>query len=192
MLRILHNTKYDFIKSWRIARRSSTIAFIAGAAGHRSRITAALNCSIEFTGGTLMQLEFAQPPDVGAVRSAVDAAGFPSAEIQQFGSDREFTVRARPTRSRRGARASTASAHADRGGARAAASATNTVARRAHRDRRTARRRGAEAQRDHRASCISLVVTLIYLAFRFEWRFGVAAVHRDGARPPRRRSRSSR
>ena len=92
MLRILHDTNYDFIKSWRIAL-GATIAFIAIgfiALG----IHGGLNRSIEFTGGTLVQAEFAKKPDVGELRSTVDAAGFKGAEIQQFGSDTSFTIRA--------------------------------------------------------------------------------------------------
>src|SRR4051812_46687680 len=91
MLRILHGTNYDFIKPWRIAV-GITIAFIAIGLVYLG--IHGLNRSIEFTGGTLMQLEFAQAPNVGDIRSTVDAAGFPNSEIQQFGSTREFTVRA--------------------------------------------------------------------------------------------------
>src|SRR5829696_757013 len=92
MLRILHGTKYDFIKAWRLAL-GLTVAFIA--VGLVALVLhGGLNRSIEFTGGTLMQLEFAQPPNVGELRSTVDAAGFTGSEIQQFGGAREFTVRA--------------------------------------------------------------------------------------------------
>ena len=60
MLRIFHNTTFDFIKWWRMAA-GLTAAFIAlGLASYA--INPSLNYSIEFTGGTLMQLEFKQPP----------------------------------------------------------------------------------------------------------------------------------
>src|SRR3954463_7699180 len=92
MLRILHDTKIDFIKSWRLAL-GVTAAFIAvgliALVLHRG-----LNRSIEFTGGTLMQLQFTQPPNIGDIRATVDAAGYQGSEIQQFGGPREFTVRA--------------------------------------------------------------------------------------------------
>src|SRR5256886_16399177 len=52
------------------------------------------NYSIEFTGGTLMQLQFTQPPDPGQIRSTLDDAGIRGAEIQELGTNREFTVRA--------------------------------------------------------------------------------------------------
>src|SRR3982751_6930836 len=92
MLRILHDTKIDFIKSWRLAV-GVTAAFIA--VGLIALVLhGGLNRSVEFTGGTLMQLQFAQPPNVADIRSTVDAAGYTGSEIQQFGSSREFTVRA--------------------------------------------------------------------------------------------------
>src|SRR4026209_398121 len=91
-MRILHGTNYDFIKPWRIAI-GVTVAFIATGLIFLG-VHKGLNPSIEFTGGTLIQIEFAKKPDVGELRSTVDAAGFRGAEIQQFGSDTSFTVRA--------------------------------------------------------------------------------------------------
>ncbi len=91
MLRILHDTNYDFIRWWKVMA-AITIAFIVLGLG--SLAIKPPNYSIEFTGGTLMQLEFTQPPDVGVIRSTLDEAGIRGAEIQQFGTNREFTVRA--------------------------------------------------------------------------------------------------
>ncbi len=91
MLRILHDTNYDFIRWWKVMA-GITVAFILLGLG--SLAIKPPNYSIEFTGGTLMQLEFTQPPDVGEIRSALDDAGIHGAEIQQFGSNRDFTVRA--------------------------------------------------------------------------------------------------
>src|SRR5215203_209373 len=175
MLRILHDTKIDFIKSWRLAV-GVTIAFIAiGLVG--LILHGGLNRSIEFTGGTLMQLEFAQPPNVGELRATVDAAGFRGAEIQQFGNNREFTVRA--------------AGHAT--GANAQVQNTATQIRsaldqkygagnvRVIREEIVGPRVGEELSRNAMiAILISLGITMVYLAFRFEWRFGVAAVIATG------------
>src|SRR5205823_5491213 len=91
MLRILHDTNYDFIRWWKVMAAITT-AFILLGLG--SLAIKPPNYSIEFTGGTLMQLQFTQPPDVGEIRSALDDAGIRGAEIQQFGTNRDFTVRA--------------------------------------------------------------------------------------------------
>ena len=171
MLRILHDTKIDFIKSWRLAV-GITAAFIAE--GLIALVLhGGLNRSVEFTGGTLMQLEFTQPPNVADIRATVDAAGYPGSEIQQFGSAREFTVRA--------AGHTTASSAQVQGAATEIKAAlqrkfgANNV--RVSRQEIISARVGDEFSRNAMiAILISLGITLIYLAIRFEWRFGVAAV----------------
>ncbi|HEY4955783.1 MAG TPA: hypothetical protein VII02_12950, partial [Gemmatimonadaceae bacterium] len=91
MLRLLHDTHYDFIRRWRWAV-GLTAAFIVLGMGALS--LRGLNRSIEFTGGTLMQLEFSKAIDVAVLRGVLDSAGIRGAEIQQFGTNREYTVRA--------------------------------------------------------------------------------------------------
>jgi len=178
MLRILHDTTYDFIKYWKAAV-FGTIAFIAlglvllgvHAARHNGQ---ALNRSVEFTGGTVVQLKFAQnaPPDV--VRSAVDEAGFSGSEVTTFGDASTFLVKAPPKEG--DAAASDAAAV----GARIAQVLgqrlpSNPV--RVDRSESVGPRVGAELQtKAITAILLSFIVTLIYLAIRFEWRFGVAAV----------------
>src|SRR5580698_1401671 len=90
MLRIFHNTTYDFIRWWKVAL-GLTAAFIVLGIG--SLLIKGVNYSIDFTGGTLMQIHFTHPPNAGQIRAALDGAGFRDAEIQQFGSDSDFTLR---------------------------------------------------------------------------------------------------
>ena len=173
MLRIFHNTSFDFIRWWRWAA-GLTIAFIlAGAATFA--ITGGLNRSIEFTGGTLLQLEFRQPPSAADVRGALDAAGISGAEIQQFGSPREYTIRVQDQ-----ARVAQQEAGAE-GVARQMRAALErrfpagsfTVVR----TEAVGPRVGEELTRGAIiAILVSSLITLIYLGFRFEWRFGLAAV----------------
>ncbi len=40
---------------------------------------------VDFRGGTEVQVQFKQKPDIGAIREAVDAAGFRDAKIQNYG-----------------------------------------------------------------------------------------------------------
>jgi preprotein translocase subunit SecF len=169
MLRIFHNTNYDFIKPWRIALGITLAFYIAGAAAIIAH--GGLNYSIEFTGGTLSQLEFPQPPSVAQIRSSVAAAGFPNAEIQQFGSNREFTVRA-----------PNISATADVNSVATAIesglkSSFGSNAPRVVRTEIIGPRVGEELKANAiKALVLSLVVVLLFLAFRYDWRFGVAAV----------------
>ncbi len=168
MLRILHDTKIDFIKSWRIAV-GITVAFIA--AGLIFLGIHGINKSIEFTGGTLMQVTFKTPPDAGLIRSTVDAAGYTGSEIQPFGSPREFTIRAAGhdvnAAVEKTARDIETALKGKFGAGEVTVVRTEIVGPRV----------GDELSRNAViAIVISLFVTLLYLAFRFEWRFGIAAV----------------
>jgi preprotein translocase subunit SecF len=171
MLRILHGTKIDFIKSWRIAL-GATVAFIA--IGLVALVLhGGLNRSIEFTGGTLLQLEFAQPPNVGDIRSTVDAAGYTGSEIQQFGSAREFTVRTATHTAAAGNAVQNTSSEIKAALERRFGAGNVRVLR----GEAVSPRVGDELSRNAMiAILISLGITLVYLAIRFEWRFGVAAV----------------
>ena len=44
---------------------------------------------VDFRGGTEVQVQFKQRPDIGAIRQAVDAAGFKDAKIQNYGGSAE-------------------------------------------------------------------------------------------------------
>ena len=71
MIRIFYKSRYDFLRFWRVAA-ALTVAFILlGLASFG--FTGGVNYSIEFTGGTLMQLTFKQPPDVATLRTELIA-----------------------------------------------------------------------------------------------------------------------
>ena len=55
-------------------------------------VTKHLNLSIEFTGGTLIEVGYQHAADVDAVRRTLDGAGY-KAEVQNFGSSRELLIR---------------------------------------------------------------------------------------------------
>lgn len=56
-------------------------------------ITRGLSFSIEFTGGTLLELRYQQAPDLEKIRSALSAIGFPDNQVQNFGTSRDVLVR---------------------------------------------------------------------------------------------------
>ena len=173
MLRILHDTSFDFIKWWRWAAGLTAGFILLGLASFAFR--GGVNYSIEFTGGTLMQLQFTKATDAGRIRSTLDRAGITGAEIQQFGSDSGFTVRAQ-NRQDVAQQASGAESVAKR----VEAALTREFGANAFRVVRTegvGPRVGAELRRNAAiAMLLASLVTLVYLAVRFEWRFGLAAV----------------
>src|SRR5262245_60385295 len=91
MLRILHDTKYDFIRWWRVAA-GLTVAFIAIGLIALA-FEKGFKYSVDFTGGTVMQLTFKEAPDVAKLRAALDAGEVKGAEIQQFGQNTEYIIR---------------------------------------------------------------------------------------------------
>jgi len=172
MLRILHDTNYDFIRWWKVMA-AITLAFILLGLG--SLAVKPPNYSIEFTGGTLMQLQFVKPPDVGDIRATLDQAGVQGAEIQQFGTNRDFTVRAQ----------NPATVAAQAGGATTISDRIGQVLTqkfgensfRVVRTEGVGPRVGSELRRGAiTAILLSFLITLIYLSIRFEWRFATAAV----------------
>ncbi len=176
MLRIFHDTHYDFIRWWRVAI-GLTLAFIAIGVG--SLAIKGVNYSIEFTGGTLKQLAFTTPIDPARIRAAMDRSGFGDAEIQEFGSPRDFTLRVR------GAQEVAAQA----AGAELVSKRVDSVLYAAFgpknvsivRTEAIGPRVGSELRRNAIiAVLVSFLITLIYLAIRFEWRFGLAAVIATG------------
>ncbi|HET9004580.1 MAG TPA: protein translocase subunit SecF [Gemmatimonadaceae bacterium] len=172
MLRIFHDTHYDFIRWWKTAAILTAIFVVAGLG---SLAVKGINYSIDFTGGTLMQLEFKQPPNVADIRSAVEASGVNNPEVQQFGSDREFTVRAQDHRdiSAQGSGAESVAKQIEGALTQKFGPGAFTV----KRTEAVGPRVGSELRRGAALALgISFLVTLVYLAIRFEWRFGVAAV----------------
>src|SRR6201984_1557415 len=92
MIRLFANADYDFIK-WRRWAYGLTAAIILP--GFSLFLVRGLNYSIEFTGGTLIQVQTVQPVSAERIRSALDAAGIRDAEIQQFCGRGEYKVEAR-------------------------------------------------------------------------------------------------
>ena len=92
-MRLFDNADYDFLSKWRIPFSISAVFILAGLALLAIR---GLNTSIEFTGGTALEIH-AFDPDLrtAEIRSTLQAAGITGAEIQTFGAEDEFIIRAR-------------------------------------------------------------------------------------------------
>jgi preprotein translocase subunit SecF len=172
MMRLFANAKFDFIKPYRWVYLTSAVLILPGLL---MLLIRGPNYSIEFTGGTLIQIETADTVDVGVLRQALSEGNIEASEITQLGSGGEFLIRARLS--------------PEQEQTEAAAQATTQVVGRALNDGlgpgnyRIVRTEavGPKVGRELQgkaliAILVSFIGTLIYVAFRFEWRFGVASV----------------
>ncbi len=173
MIKVFEHADYDFIGLRRLAYIISAILIVPGLLLLPIR---GLNYSIEFTGGTLVQVSANRDVDIGTMRSAL-SQGDLAAELNRFGGSREFVVRARLSE---GAVGAVGEMEAQRTAERVMQLLNGAAGEGTFRlDRREAigPKVGSELRSKAMiAILLSFIATLVYLAFRFEWRFGVAAV----------------
>jgi preprotein translocase subunit SecF len=168
-MRIFGNAHYPFLDWRRRAYVVSAVLLLAGIGAmvmNTVRTGTWLNYGVDFAGGTIVQVQFTQPVSVDQVRSA----GEPGWQITRFGDANEYVIRMPTFDQQAGADAQSIvhQAFDDNFGA----GGFNIV-----RVEAVGPRVGAELQqRALVAILISMVLTLVYIAFRFEWRFGVASV----------------
>jgi preprotein translocase subunit SecF len=183
-MRLFANANYDFLGARRLA---AAVVGLVTVPGFVAILLWGVNYSIEFTGGTRMQIEAREAVDVGRLRQAMAEVGLTGAEIQRFGSDRELALRARTpvegadVDDTQVTAAAVAAALTELVGEQVSCEALRqpggSGAWCAHSTEAVGPKVGAELRRQAAVLVLlSLVAVLIYLAIRFEWRFGVAAV----------------
>ena len=127
-----------------------------------------LHLSVEFTGGTVMEVSYSQAADVGKVRGLVAGLGFNDVQVQNFGSARDVMIRLP-------AQAGVSSAQqSDRV---MAALKTDNAEATMRRTEFVGPQVGEELATDGlKALAFVVIGIMIYLAIRFEWKFAVAAI----------------
>jgi preprotein translocase subunit SecF len=174
-MRLFDKANYDFIRRRHIAYAATLLLTVPGLLVVLFR---GVNYSVEFTGGTLVQVQSQKPVDVGAVRNALTDRGIEGAEIQTFGSDRELVIRARVAKKGTDADDTQATAAALQQALDAVLGAGSYTILRTE---AVGPKVGGELRaKALLAILLSFVAVLIYLAYRFEWRFGVAAIIATG------------
>jgi preprotein translocase subunit SecF len=84
------NTNIPFLR-YRIVALVVSLLLIFGSAALVA--TRGLNLGVDFVGGQMLRVQFAQPVDVEDLRERVDSLGLGEATIQQFGSARDVSIR---------------------------------------------------------------------------------------------------
>jgi len=128
-----------------------------------------LHLSVEFTGGTVMEVNYTQSPDLESVRKSVAGLGFQDVQVQNFGTARDVMIRLPAQKGVSSAQQSEkvmASLQADK-------NAGVTL----RRVEFVGPQVGEELATDGlKALAVVVAGIMIYLAFRFEWKFAVATV----------------
>jgi len=93
MLEILGKTNFDFMGKRRYAFMFSGIMVLLGVIGLIQVGRGAANLGIDFAGGTAVQLKFDQPIRIDEARKALESNGLGDAELQEFGQDNKLLIR---------------------------------------------------------------------------------------------------
>jgi preprotein translocase subunit SecF len=154
-----------FMRHALIFNAVSLITFLAAVFFLFSR---GLHLSVEFTGGTVMEVSYSQPAELEKIRGVVAKQGFTDIQVQNFGSARDVMIRLPAQK-----------------GVSSAQQSDKVLAALKESDAGATLRRtefvgpqvGEELATDGlKALAMVVVGIMIYLAFRFEWKYAVAAI----------------
>jgi len=146
----------------------NAISFITFVAAVFFLFSRGLHLSVEFTGGTLMEVSYSQPADLNAVRDQIAKLGLSDVQVQNFGTARDVMIRMPAVKGQSSAQQSEQVLTALK------ASDANVQLRRTE---FVGPQVGDELAADGlKALAFVVVGIMIYLAMRFEWKFAVAAI----------------
>ncbi|CAB5700805.1 preprotein translocase subunit SecF [Delftia tsuruhatensis] len=146
----------------------NAISFITFALAVFFLVTRGLHLSVEFTGGTVMEVAYTQPANIAKVRDTVSGLGYADVTVQNFGTSRDVMIRLPVQKDVTSAQQS-----------------EQVLAALKKEDAEVTLRRtefvgpqvGDELMHNGLMALGFVVLGIvIYLAMRFEWKFGVAAV----------------
>jgi preprotein translocase subunit SecF len=129
-----------------------------------SLFTKGLNLGLDFTGGTQIELSYEQPADLGNIRAQLAGAGYADAVVQSFGATTDVVVRMQGNDPDLGNKVATALRQA---GEQLEVKKVEFVGPQV-----------GEELRDQGGLGLLLALggVMLYLAFRFQWKFGAGAI----------------
>ena len=164
MLQILHKTNIDFMGWKNVSFTVSALLITLGIVGMVQISRAKANLGIDFVGGTTVQLNFKELVPIDKARTALDKSGFQGATIQEVGEGNKILIRLRESEG--------------------TSDKVQTLFRQEFPNNpfevdsivEIGPVIGKALQRDALvAISVSLAAIIIYIALRFEFKFGVAA-----------------
>ena len=131
-------------------------------------VTRGLHLSVEFTGGTVMEVAYSQPADLGQVRGTVASLGYGDVQVQNFGTARDVLIRLPVQQGK-------SSAQQSEQVLQALKAANPDVELR--RTEFVGPQVGQELATDGlKALAFVVIGIMIYLSVRFEWKYAVAGI----------------
>lgn len=154
-----------FMKHAILLNAISAITFVAAVF---FLVTRGLSLSVEFTGGTVMEVAYEQPADLVAVRKVVESLGYAEVPVQNFGTSRDVLLRLPVQAGQSSGQQSEV--------VLAALKAQNPAVE-LRRTEFVGPQVGRELVEDGlKALGMVIVGIMIYLAIRFEWKYAVSAI----------------
>ena len=154
-----------FMRYSRILNAISIVTFVIAVGALFAR---GLSLSIEFTGGTVIEVSYDRPAEVDRIRATLEKGGYADPQVQTFGTSRDILIRL-PLR-----------------GSQSSADLSRAVMEKLKADNPAAELRRVEfvgpqvgrelAENGALALLVTSLGIVAYLALRFEWKFGVAAI----------------
>jgi preprotein translocase subunit SecF len=131
-------------------------------------LTKGLHLSVEFTGGTLVEVKYEQAADLEKIRGALGQAGFSDYSVQNFGSSQDVMIRLPLKGEQNTAQlGETVMKSLESVAPGASLSRVEFVGPQVGKEL---------AENGAMALLLVIIGIVIYLAFRFEWRFSVSAI----------------
>lgn len=132
-----------------------------------------LHLSIEFTGGTVMEVSYPQTAPLESIRTKVEKLGYTDTQIQNFGSSRDVMIRLPLQKDAAGKIISSA----DQSTAVMQALDASTTGAKLQRVEFVGPQVGQELAIDGLKALIFVIIGIVvYLSFRFEWKFALAGI----------------
>ena len=165
-MKLLKETNIDFLSMRKFGFVISGSFILAGIVSLLLQGGPAL--SIDFTGGTLAQIQFNQPPDIGKVRSALDKMNIGVGEVQPFGAPNEILIRLQVDNSKNDPAVELK---------KALQSEFPTEKLDFRRIEKVGPKIGAELKGKALFAIVTAIIgILIYISIRFEFRFAIGAI----------------
>ncbi len=166
------------------------ISFITFLAAVFFLFSRGLHLSVEFTGGTLMEVNYSQPADLNAIRTKVESLGLADVQVQNFGTTQDVLIRMPVQKGSTSGKQSeivmaglcegaggAMQADAKQAGKSVCQSADGTELVTLRRTEFVGPQVGDELATDGlKALAFVVAGIMLYLAIRFEWKFAVAAI----------------